>query len=266
MKDHAQYADALALLAMGALDDPQDLADVQAHLGTCGECRRELEALRADAALLAVSSLGPQPPQRARQRLMEAIAVERRKSEERKRYVVGHLRSRWLRFAPVLVALFLVGTGLLMWRENARLRQRLDQARTQLQMERSELAQARKVADLLHATDAQQIVLVKSQTPPPPQINTIYSRQKGALLLTAGNLHPLPAGKVYELWLLPASGEAPMPAGTFKPGATGNGMMFHEMGLIGIEAKAFALTIEPEGGSSTPTLPIVMSGATEAGQ
>ena len=37
-----------ALFAMGALDDPQDLAALQAHLGTCGDCRRELEALRAD--------------------------------------------------------------------------------------------------------------------------------------------------------------------------------------------------------------------------
>jgi anti-sigma-K factor RskA len=31
----------------------------------------------------------------------------------------------------------------------------------------------------------------------------------------------------------------------------------------GVEAKAFAITVEPEQGSSTPTMPIVMMGAGE---
>ena len=62
MNGHPQFADALALYAMGALDDPQDLAALQAHLGACGECRRELDALRADMALLALSATAPQPP------------------------------------------------------------------------------------------------------------------------------------------------------------------------------------------------------------
>src|SRR5262245_1580354 len=98
MKDHAQYAEALALYAMGALDDPQELADVQAHLGTCGECRRELDALRADTALLALSATGPQPPARSRQRLLNAIAAEPRQKQQEdqpsKRFVLGRLRSK----------------------------------------------------------------------------------------------------------------------------------------------------------------------------
>ncbi|MGH9567446.1 MAG: hypothetical protein ACRD4I_15800, partial [Candidatus Angelobacter sp.] len=63
MKDHAQYAENLALYAIEALDDKQELADIIAHLGNCGECQRELEALRGDTALLAVSASGPNPPQ-----------------------------------------------------------------------------------------------------------------------------------------------------------------------------------------------------------
>ena len=78
MSVHPQFAEALALYAMGALDDPQDLAALEAHLGTCGDCRRELEALRADTALLALSATGPQPPARSRERLLSAIAAEPR--------------------------------------------------------------------------------------------------------------------------------------------------------------------------------------------
>ncbi len=52
MNGHPQYEEALALYAMDALDDPRELAALEAHLGTCGDCRSELEALRADMALL----------------------------------------------------------------------------------------------------------------------------------------------------------------------------------------------------------------------
>ncbi|HZD09544.1 MAG TPA: hypothetical protein VE176_14910, partial [Candidatus Limnocylindrales bacterium] len=78
MNAHPQFAEALALYTMGALDNPQDLAALESHLGTCGDCRRELEALRGDTALLALSATGPQPPARSRQRLLNAVAAEPR--------------------------------------------------------------------------------------------------------------------------------------------------------------------------------------------
>ncbi len=36
------------------------------------------------------------------------------------------------------------------------------------------------------------------------------------MMLMAGNLAPVPAGKAYELWIIPTQG-APMPAGIFSP-------------------------------------------------
>jgi anti-sigma-K factor RskA len=84
----------------------------------------------------------------------------------------------------------------------------------------------------------------------------LYSREKGSLLLIASNTPVLPDDKIYELWLLPMDGGAPMPAGWFKPDAKGNGMIFHTLASAGIGAKGFAVTIEPAGGSQTPTMPI----------
>jgi anti-sigma-K factor RskA len=60
------------------------------------------------------------------------------------------------------------------------------------------------------------------------------------------------------LWLLPATGGKPMPAGTFHTDWRGAGMMLHPMENAGVDAKGFAVTIEPAGGSQTPTPPIVM--------
>jgi len=264
MNEHPQFAEALALYAMGALDDPQDLAALQAHLGTCGDCRRELEALRADMALLALSATGPQPPARSRQRLLSAIAAEPRvERRELKRYAVGRLRPRWFTFAPMVVMILLAIFSLLLWRDVRNTRFQLRVARAQVEQmqaevarQNMELAEAKKVGDLLHASDAWPITLVSVKTPQPPQLKMIYSRQKGSLLLMAVNAPTLPDDKIYELWLLPADGSAPMAAGWFKPDKQGNGMIFHTLHAAGIEAKSFAVTIEPTGGSETPTMPI----------
>jgi anti-sigma-K factor RskA len=271
MNAHPQFAEALALYAMGALDNPQDLAELEAHLGTCGECRRELDALRADTALLALSVVGPQPPERSRQRLLNAIAAEpRMERRQQKPYVVGRLRSRWLSLAPVAVMLMLAVFSLLLWRDLRNTRFQLRQARTQLEKAQAQLdemapkyEQAKAVSDLLHAPDMQQLVLVhqEARPKPQPQMKVIYSQQKGALFLLASNCPSPPPNKVYQLWLLPADGSAPMPAGTIKLDASGNGMMLHPMQSAGISAKGFAVTIEPESGSQTPTMPIVMAPA-----
>src|SRR5690349_21243548 len=116
MNGHPQYAEALALYAMGALDNVQDRAELEAHLGTCGECRRELEALRSDTALLALSAVGPKPPDRVRQQLMKAVAAEpRMEPRQPKPFVVGRIRSRWLTFAPIAVMLLLAVFSMLLW-------------------------------------------------------------------------------------------------------------------------------------------------------
>jgi hypothetical protein len=268
MNAHPQFAEALALYAMGTLDDPKGLAALEAHLGTCGECRRELEALRADTALLALSAIGPQPPTRSRERLLSAVAAEPRMGRRaQKPFVVGRLRSRWLSFAPIAVMLMLAVFSLLLWRDLRNTRFQLRQAHAQVEQVRgelartnAELAEAKMIRDLLHAPDAWPLTLVSKKTPPQPQIKTVYSKQQGALLLMASNLTPLPENKIYQLWLLPADGSAPMPAGWFKPDGKGNGMMFHKMSA-GVVAKGFAVTIEPASGSQTPTMPIVMEPA-----
>ena len=268
MNAHPQFAESLALYAMGALDNLQDLAALQAHLGTCGDCRRELEALRADTALLALSATGPQPPARSRQRLLTAIAAEPRIERRRpQRYALGRLRPHWFNLAPTLVMLILAVFSILLWRDLRNTRRTLrhqhaemEQLQAELTTKNAELEEAKMVRDLLHAPDAQPLTLVKSKTPPQPQIKTVYSKQQGALLLMASNLTPLPENKIYQVWLLPADGGAPMSAGWFKPDSKGNGMMFHKMSS-GLSAKGFAVTIENAGGSQTPTMPIVMEPA-----
>jgi anti-sigma-K factor RskA len=114
---------------------------------------------------------------------------------------------------------------------------------------------------MLNDPNVQRMTLVSAQTRPEPQIKTFYRKNNGHLLLLANNLHALPADKRYQLWLIPADGSAPMPAGLLRVESDGSAMMMHTMETAGVEAKAFAVTIEPLHGSSTPTMPLVMAPA-----
>jgi anti-sigma-K factor RskA len=251
MKDHAQFAEDLPLYAMGALDD-QACPELEAHLRTCSECRRELDALRGDLAMVALSATGPQPPQRARQRLTQAIAAEPQSVPGvAPGMVVGRLRPRWFSLAPIAIALVLAITSLSLLLEVRNLKNALD-------AERKASAHDREIVAMLKDPNAQQKILVPVNNSQQPQVKTIYVRDKGHVLVIANNLAELPSGKAYQLWLMTGEGHA-MPCLTFKTDWRGHSMKLYSMDTAGVEAKGFAITVEPEAGSDTPTPPILMS-------
>jgi anti-sigma-K factor RskA len=123
---------------------------------------------------------------------------------------------------------------------------------------------AQDVIATLTAANAMQVALhstadVKPGTPTATAL-AAYLADKGALVFVATHMDPAPTGKTYELWLLPADGRNPMPAGMFKPDAQGRASVMMPQLPVGVPAKGFGVTIENEGGSDTPTLPIVMVG------
>jgi anti-sigma-K factor RskA len=254
MSLHEQFAEDLALYALGTLQG-EERAVLEKHLEGCAGCRRELEQLRGDMALMALSTAGPVPPQRARQRLIEAVAREPRRA-------AVAARSRWWTVVPWVVAGALAVGLVVVWLQNSDLQQRIAGLQNESAHQLSELQRAREVVSTLTATDAMRVTLVAAKTPPQPQGKAIYVRDRSSLIFLASNLQPLPPQKAYELWLIPTSG-APIPAGVFKPDAHGSAAVVEPPLPAGVQAKAFAITVEPESGSSVPTLPIVMVGAGE---
>jgi anti-sigma-K factor RskA len=254
MSVHEQFAEDLALLALEALQGDERVA-VQQHLDGCAGCRRELEQLRGDMALLALSTAGPAPPRRARERLLKAIAQEPRARTTAAR------RSSW-GLVPWFAVAALVLVAAFFWRQSDRLALRVAELQNESALQQAQLARARAVVSTLTSTDALRVTLVAAQTPPQPQGKAIYVRDRSSLIFLASNLPAPPSQKAYELWLIPISG-VPIPAGVFKPDAHGSATVIEPPLPPGVEAKTFAITIEPEQGSTTPTMPIVMMGAGE---
>lgn len=254
MSGHQQFAEDLALLAMGSLAG-EERQTLETHLRDCAACRRELESLRGDMALLSLAPAGPKPPARSRERLMAAIAREPRGA------AAAPKRSWWI-LAPSLVAAALALVVVLLGRQNSGLREQIAAIQSDVAAGQLELRQAREIVSTLTASDAMRVTLVAAKTPPQPQGKAIYVRDRSSLIFIASNMPAAPPQKAYELWLIPASG-APIPAGVFKPDAHGSATVVNPPLPAGIEAKAFAITLEPEAGSATPTMPIVMVGAGE---
>jgi anti-sigma-K factor RskA len=254
MSVHEQFGEDLALYALGALEGHAKSA-LESHLNECVSCRRELEQLRGDAALLALSATGPKPAARSRVRLIDAIGKEPR-SERRP----VNLALWWGGLGWVAAALAIVA-AVTLWRQNQHLKISATRTVEFIERERQQAARDRVVAEILQAPDTTRytVLPVSLRTPPPPFGKAIYSRERG-LVFIASNLNPVPAQRAYELWLIPKTG-SPIPAGVFKPDSHGSATIINPPLPAGVDAKAFAITIEPEQGSTTPTMPIVMMGA-----
>lgn len=132
-------------------------------------------------------------------------------------------------------------------------------------------ARAQDALATLTAANAQQVALHlapatlpkkgEAAAPVTPEALAAYIADKGALVFVATHMEPVGSGKTYELWLLPADpNKSPIPAGTFRPDAQGSASVVMPALPKGVAAKGFGVTIENAGGSTTPTLPIVMSG------
>ncbi|HEX6894003.1 MAG TPA: anti-sigma factor [Bryobacteraceae bacterium] len=207
MTVHEQFADDLALYALGALSGEEKIS-LEKHLQECASCRRALEQLRGDAALLALSTSGPRPPTRSKTRLMHAIGQEPRTQPARSRLNWWAILG-WATAAVMLV--FVVGVT----QHNKRLSFTIRELSSMVEKERISGDEARRVADVLHAPDAMpyEILPVKMKMAMPTG-KAIYSRDRSGLVFVATNLQPISPQKAYELWLIPMKG-APIPAGIF---------------------------------------------------
>jgi len=264
MKTHEQFAEDLALYALNDLSG-SELQELEQHLETCAACRRDLQSLRSDMGLLGLSAVGPRPPARSKERLMRAIAAEPRGHKAPLTVPAPGRRNFWLTWIPAAIALAVIAFSLSLRQSNQGLHDQLAELRNRYNDQRIQLAQSQENMRLLLAPDAVHVSLTPQSASHHPTATAIFSPSMQRMTLMASNLPPVPAGKAYELWVIPSQG-APVNAGVFKPDEHGNAVMLNHPMPIGVEPKTFALTVEDEAGSDKPTPPIVIAGSMGEGQ
>ena len=238
-----------------AVIDRTDRPDRQDHTARMGRIDRTDRADSKDR-----NSGEPVFPTRQRRGLqVEAAEDEEKASRDRPRRAPWVLA--WTGWAVAAGCSFVAG---LQFHQRQQIQSSIAAQQARLDDVTKQSAHAQDALATLTAANAMQVALrstteVKPGTPSATAL-AAYLADKGALVFIATHIEPAPAGKVYELWLLPADGRSPMPAGTFKPDAQGSASVVLPQLPRGVPAKGFGVTIENDGGSDTPTLPIVLAG------
>lgn len=264
----------LALYAMQALN-AEESAAVRAHLHGCAECRAAEAELAGDLALVSLSVEQQPLPAGARDRFLDRIAATQAADDAageartaQARVVTMQARrhntaavSMWVAWGAA-AALLLIAISLSIRVEHLSLK--LQQEAMVARQLKEQNARAQDVMDVLTAPSAQHVLLTAAKVRAVPTGRAVYLAERGSLLFQANNLDPLPQNKTYELWVIPANGKAPIPAGIFRPDAQGNASVVLPPLPRGVPAKAFGVTIEQASGATTPTLPIILAGAAPA--
>jgi anti-sigma-K factor RskA len=221
-----EATDLLALDAVGALE-ASDRAVLERHIATCAVCK-QAEARYADTASLlpAALELVP-PPARLRRALMAQVYAEATASPKLpwwRRLVAAIPANR--AFTLIGAAAVVAAIALGIWGAAGR--------------SASQAPAAYTVSGTM-ATGTLAVDPGRSQA-----------------VLTVKGLQPLPSTKVYEVWLIPSNG-APRGVGFLTPGVGGGPWTAVVPGSLG-GYKSIAATVEPAGGSPTPSNTEVLSG------
>jgi hypothetical protein len=256
----------LASYAMQSLP-VEESASIRAHLQTCAECRTELAQVCGDLALLGLAVEQQPLPDGARDRFLKRIGSSPVAQPEAKPAAVAPIDVKakrrgagfwvpWMTAAAMAIAAVSLGV------QNKALNDELNDESNLVKNLAGQASKAQQVLEVLTAPSAQRVTLTEGKATAQPSARATYLPERGALILLATNLKPLPEGKAYELWVIPANGKAPVPAGVFHPDSMGTATLVLPPLPAGIAAKAFGVTIEKAGGADSPTMPIILSGAT----
>jgi hypothetical protein len=173
---------------------------------------------------------------------------------------------QWLPLAALVVLTVGMGVyaGWLQVRVTV-LEERLEQALLQAAAAETAVADARRVNGelqsamaVLAAPDLVRIDLAGQTPAPQATARALWSRARG-MVFTATNLPPLPAGQVYQVWVVPTA-QPPISAGLLRPDPAGAGQTYFNTPPDIPPPAAVAVSIEPAGGVLAPTGAIYLVG------
>jgi hypothetical protein len=99
--------------------------------------------------------------------------------------------------------------------------------------------------------------LLPTEDAPPNAHAQAWFSVEGSGVLSVANMPGLEPGTTYQLWYITDSPSAPVPGGTFPVDANGQGFMLIPADVDGVTS--IAISLEPEGGSASPTGAILLT-------
>lgn len=223
-----------ALAAAYALDalDPLERRRFEAHYPDCPSCRDEVAGFRETASRLPATTPAPLPAD-LKDKVMSEVSATRQLPP---RVAPTSTRSRpaLISLAAAVVVVALVGVAIAVGRSNGP-------------------DTAQELAEVLAAPDA---VTVELDGDTGATLRVVYSETQERAVVVGSALDAAPGDDTYQLWAI--NGTEPASAGVFRPG--GDGTVESSVTAPGVPPDAWAVTVEPDGGSPAPTGDILYQG------
>jgi anti-sigma-K factor RskA len=275
-----------ALYALGALCQHDSRAFEQHLVEGCSVCEAETRSFEKIAVALAAAELAS-PPANVRELLTSRIQREPRAADAERASTGAKVvplarppaaipaaarpsaaprrENRWSVALPWAVAAALLVTFAITYTtlESERRsiiatsHEQIDAALRDRDRLSAREAELREINTVLSSRGMRMIALA-GQDPAPMATGRIYWDIQSNRWVVSADLPAPPAGKVYQLWFV--TKEAKISAGLIKPDAEGHGFVVMPLTAGMGELAAAAITLEPEGGSAQPTMPIYALG------
>ena len=241
-----ELRDDYELYTLGIADEPER-SEIRAHLERdCPTCVPGVRGARELTTLIGATAPMVEPPARLRKRVL-AIASGQTAP-----------RLNWSRLWVAVAAGALIAAVVFSTRAQ-RASAELQRVQAESAAQTRELARLNEAFAILNQPDARQVVFGGAPAQP-PRGRVFLDPARGVLLL-ASNLPPAPAGKAYEMWVIPkAKGSQPVPAGLFQSAADGTALHVLPGPVDVAGTGAVAVTLEPAAGVPQPTsTPIIVA-------
>ncbi|WP_159023831.1 anti-sigma factor domain-containing protein [Formosa sp. L2A11] len=247
----------LELYVAGALSDEEnkEVYDVmQKHPEVLNE------VLQIEAAILKLTeATAPKNTVLDFNKITEKISTKTEKETKVVKLKAEKLRSSWLSFTGWAAAVIL-GAGLL-WsiQENSELQSKISVSQIdnefleqQIEIADSDLKQAKSLITILRDKDLLAIPLGGQTVAPEAYAKVYWDKSENSIYLDVQGLPEPPEGKVYQVWSLTLNPLTPTSLGTLDDFTSDDSKIFAMKNANASEA--FGITLEPAGGSTSPTL------------
>ncbi len=245
--------------ALDALDPGSELTRFTRHLTRCPSCASEVRGFREVATAMAFAAT-TEPPPELRDRVMAAVARTRQLPPE----IRTHVRPRrtrgtapWIPWLSGVVAATGIVIAVLFGFAQAHTQDELNQARAQNHALAAAQARAEQELDAAREHDqalaeilgAPHVTLLSHSTTKGGVAVVVLDAAKRQLVVATSGLPALPAGKVYQLWLI---GPVKIVSAGLLPTAR-SGVTAPVVATGIVKGDKLGLTVEPAPGTKQPT-------------
>jgi hypothetical protein len=226
--------------ALDALEGGAERNRFTHHMSRCQTCASEVRGFREVATAMAFAAAADPPPE-LRARVLAAAARTRQLPPEVRTHALPRRTRSWVPWLSGVVATASIVVAVL-----------FGLAQSHTQQELNQIQAENKAISLLLSSP--QVTLLSHSTTQGGVATVVLAAARHQLVVVTNGLPALPAGQVYQLWLIGKT--KTVSVGLLPPATSGRTPAVLASGVV--KGDRLGLTVEPAPGSTQPTtMPIL---------